>query len=200
MASGKELAWTNLEGCIPGEVCGRAGVTYDEVRKCYIVPSFGQDIFVYPAERALRAQTPTGERILTRFGYFASLVILNYLVQAKDVLPSGHWVRPQDLRSGDIYYKGSHVLPLDPLSKSYEGRMPDFVERGKLLGGSPLTFGDVSFGLFPLPRVPVAVILWAGDEEFPGRADLLLDSTCELHMAADVIWSTAMLSVLMMTK
>ena len=52
--------------------------------------------------------------------------------------------------------------------------------------------------LLPLPRVPVAAILWAGDEEFPGRADLLLDSTCELHLPADVIWSVAMLSVMMM--
>ena len=78
--------------------------------------------------------------------------------------------------------------------------MSDFVARGFLLGGSLLPFGDASLKLMPLPRVPVAVILWAADDEFPGRADLLLDSACELHMPADVIWSMAMLSVLMVTR
>lgn len=150
------------------------------------------------ADRTLSARTPVGETMLKRFGYFAPLVILSYLAQAKEVPPSGHWVKPTDLRAGDIYYRGSHVLPLERLSKAYEGRMPDFVAQGGRLAGTPLSFGDASVRLLPLPRLPVAVVLWRGDEEFPGRADLLLDSTCELHLPADVIWSAAMLSVLMM--
>ena len=199
VTSGKERAWENLAGCSPGEVCARAEVSYDEARGVYVVPCFGQGILVCPAQRTFQAQSPAGERIVTRFDYFASLVILSYLAQAKAVPPSGHWVKPGDLRSGDVYYRGSHVLPLDRLSKAYEGRLPDFIQRAELLGGSRLSFGDASFKLLPLPRMPVALILWNGDDEFPGRADLLLDSTCELHLPADVIWSAAMLSVLMMS-
>ena len=200
MASGKERAWKNLSGCIPGEVCARADVTYDEARSVYVVRSFGQDILVCPTDRTLKAQTPVGERMLMRYDHFAALAILSYLGNARATPPSGHWVKPADLRSGDIYYRGSHVLPLEGLSKVYEGRLPDFAAHGALLGGSPLSFGDVSAKLLPLPRVPVAVILWKGDEEFPGRADLLLDSTCEVYLPADIIWSVAMLSVLMMCQ
>ncbi|MEI6807955.1 MAG: DUF3786 domain-containing protein [bacterium] len=199
MTSGIQKAWENLAVCVPGEVCMRAAVRYDEEQKSFVVSSFGQDVFVCPEARTLRSRTPAGERMLTRFGYFASLVIVSYLAQARMVAPSGHWVKPTDLRSGDIYYKGSHILPLDQLSKSYEGRLSDFVAHGELLGGTPLSFGDVSVKLDPLPRIPMAVIVWKTDDEFPGRADLLLDSTCELHMPADLVWSTAMLSVLMMT-
>ena len=199
MTSGIERAWDNLERCVPGDVCTRADVKYDESRKCFLVPSFAQEVEVCPADRTLRTRTPAGETMLKRFGHFLSLAILSHLAQAKDVPPSGHWIKPMDLRAGDIYYKGSHVLPLDRLSQVYDGRIADFVARGGLLGGSPLSFGDASVRLLPLPRVPVAVILWKGDEEFPGRADLLLDSTCELHLPPDVIWSGAMLSVLMMS-
>lgn len=199
MASGIEKAWESLADCVPDEVCGRAQVGYDRESKSYVLRSFGQDVFVCSEARTLRAQTPVGERMLGRFGYFASLVVVSYLAQAKAVAPSGHWVKPTDLRSGDIYYRGSHVLPLDKLSRSYEGRFDDFAGQGRLLGGTALAFGDASAMIWPLPRVPVAVIIWKADDEFPGRADLLLDSTCELHMPADLVWSTAMLSVMMMT-
>jgi len=52
--------------------------------------------------------------------------------------------------------------------------------------------------LLPMPRVPVILILWLEDEEFPSRAELLLDSTCELQIPLDIIWSISMLSVLVM--
>ncbi|MBI3593004.1 MAG: DUF3786 domain-containing protein, partial [Nitrospirae bacterium] len=45
---------------------------------------------------------------------------------------------------------------------------------------------------------PVALILWAADEEFPSRVDLLFDSTCELQLPLDIIWSIAMMSLLLM--
>jgi hypothetical protein len=53
-----------------------------------------------------------------------------------------------------------------------------------------------SLKLLPMPRIPVAIILWLEDEEFPPRAVLLLDSTCELQLPLDIIWSIAMMSVL----
>ncbi|MFO0752145.1 MAG: DUF3786 domain-containing protein [Thermodesulfovibrionales bacterium] len=42
------------------------------------------------------------------------------------------------------------------------------------------------------------LILWLEDEEFPPRVDLLLDSTCELQLPLDIVWSIAMLSLLVM--
>jgi hypothetical protein len=52
--------------------------------------------------------------------------------------------------------------------------------------------------LYPLPKIPVFLILWLKDEEYPPRADLLFDSTCEAQVPLDIIWSIAMLSVLVM--
>jgi len=47
--------------------------------------------------------------------------------------------------------------------------------------------------------VPVTIILWVEDDEFPARADMFFDATCEQHLPTDVIWSTAMTSVLIMS-
>ncbi len=49
-----------------------------------------------------------------------------------------------------------------------------------------------------MPKIPVTLILWLQDEEFPARADLLFDSSCELHVPIDIIWSIAMMSTLVM--
>jgi hypothetical protein len=47
-----------------------------------------------------------------------------------------------------------------------------------------------------MPRIPVTLILWLSDEEFPARADLLFDSTCEIHLPLDILWSIAMMTIL----
>jgi hypothetical protein len=52
--------------------------------------------------------------------------------------------------------------------------------------------------LLPFPRIPVFLILWLKDEEYPPRADLLFDSTCEAQAPLDIIWSIAMVSLLVM--
>jgi hypothetical protein len=75
-----------------------------------------------------------------------------------------------------------------------------FLARGKLLGGEPLKHGNASVGLWPFPRVPVSLILWKGDAEFKSSCSLLFDSTCPAHLAPDVAWATAMLSVQMMLE
>jgi hypothetical protein len=61
-----------------------------------------------------------------------------------------------------------------------------------------MDYGDTSVRLFPFPRVPVVLIIWKQDKEFPARADILLDSTCSEHLPTDIIWSTAMMSILTM--
>jgi hypothetical protein len=58
--------------------------------------------------------------------------------------------------------------------------------------------GDASIKLFPLPRIPVVLTLWLEDEEFPAGADLFFDSTCDLQLPTDIIWSIAMMSILIM--
>ena len=90
------------------------------------------------------------------------------------------------------------MLPLDKIAARYGNDFESFYRRGMELAGQQLDYGDASLRLFPFPRVPVTLILWREDQEFPARADMFFDSTCEQHLPTDVIWSTAMTSVLIM--
>ena len=129
---------------------------------------------------------------------FFRLSILWYLVNGKNIDCTGRLVTPRNIKGGDIFARGSHVLPLDQLAARYGKDKESFIRRGTDLGGEPEKLGDAAIRLYPLPRIPVVVSLWLDDEEFPARADLFFDSTCDLQLPTDIVWSVALMPLLAM--
>lgn len=198
MPAGEEQAWNTLSQLTPKDVCIRANVVFDELSGNYVLKSFLQDIVISVNDKDMFCSSPTGDFILNEISRFSRLSILWYLINAKDVPLSNKLVRPADLTGGLIYLKGAHTLPLNQIADKYGSDIIGFYRKGKQLGGEELDYGDASLRLLPFPRIPVSILLWKGDVEFPTHCSLLFDSTCEVHLAADVIWSTAMMSVLIM--
>lgn len=198
VSSGEERAWEILRGLDPGEVCRNARVEYDGVTGQYNLKSFGMDFLISARDGGISSIAPGGDILLGRLGYFFRLSVPWYLIGAKDVPLSGRLVKPNDIKGGQLFFRGTHMLPLDKLAARYAGDARGFLERGRSLGGEVQGYGDASFRFAPLPRMPAVMILWTADEEFPPRADLLLDSTCELHAPLDIIWSVAMMSILIL--
>jgi len=195
---GEERAWDALAGLDPDDVSRRAHVVYDRSRGAYLLPLFNKEMSVRPGDRRISGNSPQADLLLDRLGDYAPLSILWYLIQAKDVPPSGSLVNPSHTSEGRMFFAGAHALPLDRLVRRYGNDARGFLHRGCELGGEQLDFGDASLRLFPFPRVPVVVLLWTRDEEFPARADLLFDSTCSIHLPMDILWATAMMTVLVM--
>ena len=61
-----------------------------------------------------------------------------------------------------------------------------------------MNYGDASIRLPAFPKVPVYIILFKSDGEFSVRSDLLFDSTCSLQLPEDILWSIAMMGVMIM--
>jgi hypothetical protein len=195
---GDQLAWALVAEKERATICKQAGVRYDFVANKYIMHCFGQEILVDVANYTITSHSPQGELLLHGLGHFFDLAALWYIGRAKNILPSGRMIRPTSLSGGEIFHKGTHVLPLDKIAARYGNDFESFYRKGMELAGQQLDYGDASLRLFPFPRVPVTLILWREDQEFPARADMFFDSTCEQHLPTDVIWSTAMTSVLIM--
>lgn len=196
MKQGEEEAWARLVADDPSDVCRRAGVEFSETTGSYALQCFTDEVVVDVGARKISGRSENADRLLTRFRYFSQLSILHYLTGAKDLVPSGRWVKPADLKGGQLYYQGSHQLPLNAIAGKYGHNLTGFSDRLAALGGVPAEFGDVSAVLHPLPKIPVALILWGADDEFAARADLMFDSTCELQLPQDIVWAVAMLTVL----
>ena len=198
MSSGEEKEWEVLRGLEPEDVCRRANAEFDEKAGLYSLKSFCWEISLSPGERRLLGNTPGSNTLLQSLGYFSRLSILNYLTRAKEMPLTGQLVNTVNLKGGQLFFRGTHVLPLDKFSEKYNDDIEGFIKKGTDLGGEALDHGDASLRLFPLPRIPVILILWQGDDEFPPEAKLLFDSTCEIHLPIDILWSVAMMSLLIM--
>ncbi len=192
---GLEEAWSRLQTLDPEDVCRRCLANYDSHQGEYSFCSLDQQIHIQLEQRSISSNSEIGNLLVQDFTQLFSLSALWYLLQAKDAGCTQKLIKPQDLPGGDMFAKGSHVLPLDKLASRF-GSEPDSLPRaGQLLAGERMDLGDAALRLWPFPRLPVVMVLWARDEEFPAQVSLLLDSSAKLHLPVDILWSTAMFSL-----
>jgi hypothetical protein len=64
-----------------------------------------------------------------------------------------------------------------------------FLSAGRSLNGKVRDLGDAAICLPVLPRVPVTLILWEKDDEFPAKVTVNFDSTISSHLPLDIIWA-----------
>jgi hypothetical protein len=104
---------------------------------------------------------------------------------------TGTWVTARALPGGQLFFRGPHELPVSPLARRFGERPADLISAGAAFGGTPLRFGDASVEICALPGIPVAAVVWAGDDEFPSRADLLFDSSLGGRLPLDAVLALA---------
>ena len=196
--SGDQLAWAILAEREPGVICRQADASYDFSAHRFVLHCFGQEILVDLSRYTIESHSLLGKKILHGLDHFFDLAVLWYLGRARDIPLSSQMISPSSVSGGEIFQRGTHVLPLDKLADRFGNDIEGFCKRGMELSGQIMEYGDASLRLYPFPRVPVTMILWEPDADFPARVDMFFDSTCEQHLPTDVIWSTAMTSVLIM--
>lgn len=198
MQSGEDKAWQRLEEADPYVICTNSAVGFDAATGRYILASCGMDFSISPGEKLIESIAADGAILLGKLSYFFRLSVPWYLTSAKDIPLSARLVKPDNLKGGHLFFRGSHVMPLGSVAGKYARDVHGFMMKGAHFGGTPVQYGDAAFVLLPFPRIPVTIILWTADEEFDARVELLLDATCELQVPIDIIWSTSMMSLLLL--
>jgi hypothetical protein len=196
--TGEDKGWEFLADQDPDDICIKAQVNFDKASGIYTLRSYSWDISVSVKDRKIFSGDPASDLLLHKLGHFSRLSVLWYLVSAKDIPLSGNLINAFNIKGGHLFFRGTHVLPLDKLAEKHKADIKGFLARGLELGGERQLYGDASVRLCPLPRIPVTLILWEADDEFPPRAELLFDSTCDLQLPIDITWSIAMMSILIM--
>lgn len=196
---GEAKAWETLAGLRQQDVCAGAGAAYDRTSGVYTIQSYGIDFTVSPDARTITSGDPRSAPFLERYRDFFRLAVLWYMTSAKEIPATGRLIRPLDVKGGQRFFSGTHVLPLDRIEERFARDKVGFVERGLRFGAEIASYGDAAVRLFPLPRVPVTIILWLEDEEYPSRAALFFDSTVDFQLSlSDIVWSIAMTTTLVM--
>lgn len=148
---------------------GLGAVVHD---KAVSIRCLGRDFLVGP-DGEVTAQGP-----LTPW---MRILLLHYIRTQGDARLAGKWVAYAELRSGMV--KASSFLREceEPL-RIFLDRMPQQTEQ--LLGrlGAVREHGSPAPGawkFFALPKVPVMILYWPPDEEFPSKLKILFDATAD---------------------
>ncbi|GAB4260541.1 MULTISPECIES: DUF3786 domain-containing protein [Deferrisoma] len=181
--------WERLAARDPGEAARAAGARWDGGR--FLLPLLGRTVAVDPSARTVGFEGDPGRPV----GYQRALVAVAYLAGALEAPLRGEWVRFRDLPGGDAFFRGPHALPLPRLVEAFGAGPRGLLSAAAALGGRPVEGADAAAEVPALPRVPVRVLVWGAAGEFAPSATLLTDARSHLHLALDVLWALANVTV-----
>jgi hypothetical protein len=169
----------------PVDVCRRASCTYDDANLCYALRVWGDAYRIFPHQHkidCIRDRTP----ILPDYFH---LVMVHFLLGAKDIEPRCEWISEKDIPGGTTFFRGPHEIPTKLISTRFKNNLKGFSKACAQLKGVPLKMADAAFTFEMTSRIPVAILYWVGDEDFPAESKILYDRTITAHLASDVIYA-----------
>ena len=117
----------------------------------------------------------------------AKIVVLHYTLKACGTPLGAEKIPYEDVPGLRHYLPVYQKRVLKPLASAFGFDGHAFLEAGLSLGGHEEEYGDASFTLFPLPRVPITFILWTGDHEFPPSLRTLFDPSVAAYLPLEDI-------------
>jgi hypothetical protein len=105
------------------------------------------------------------------------ILILHYLNGVKDIPSENKLISFKEIPSGEFYYPAFARRSIEPLLKTFSTNLQAFKSIAEGLGGKPVAVGDAGIKIFVFPRIPVTLVLWFADEEFPPDLQILFDAS-----------------------
>ena len=179
------LLWVQLESEMPEDICRRALVRYDQERG-FLLPFLNQIFQILPKKREIVALKSGIQQFKS---FELDLIIITYLLKAETIGLEGEMVNEKQIPGGEAFFRGPHLLSTNPMEELFGQDRESFLRAGKRLNGEERELGDAAICLPVFPRVPVTLILWVKDDEFPARITVNFDRTISRHLPLDIIWT-----------
>lgn len=168
-------ALREFAGSSPGLLAGPAGAGS---------PEAGVLEFAYLGRRCL-VYHPSGEILIEGWHdppHEEKILILQYLTWSSGLPLQGRWLSFLELPGGPHHFAPFRQEALLPLARSFGARPESFVAAARSLGGKPIALGHAGMVIPAFPRLPLAFILWRGDEEFSATANILFDASAPAYL------------------
>lgn len=187
-----DLAVAELLRADPAERALAAGGSYDPASRSLTLTLCGRRL-TFRYDSACLAWADTGQAFDLSPGEVA---VLHYLVKANGKKPAGDLVPYRELwgaatQSGPFVDRSEQAL-----AESYGAAPEAVLARAKSLGTEAIAGnGDARLDILVLPHIPVSVLLYGPDEDFPAGAKILFDSVINDYLPTeDVTWVAELVS------
>ena len=114
------------------------------------------------------------------------LTMLAYYFEVSDGAPmTNEWIAFNQIPGGLFYAQAFQGYSGNELVKVFGNDAEAFIAANEQIGGRREFFGNVAYSYQVLPRVPIMVVCWLGDEDFPPSYRMLFDSNAHHHLVTD---------------
>ena len=110
-------------------------------------------------------------------GLIERILVLHYFIHAEGSPIRNKNISFKELPGGSIYIEPFTNRCIRPLIHIFGNNLALFQEAAEKWGGTKVNYGDISYCFYPFPRIPVTLVLWAADEEFPANANIIFDAS-----------------------
>jgi len=114
-------------------------------------------------------------------------LFLHYLRRADGRPLADRWVSLREIEGGEFYHRASQGYSGDRLAKHFGNDVEAFRWAAERAGGERRELGDAAYSFLALPRLPLAVVYWQGDEEFSPTAQVLFDASAGHYLPVDLL-------------
>ena len=122
------------------------------------------------------------------------VLILHYMLPKHILGPSGKWIAYREIPGASFYYSAFVKRAIEPLKKVFGQNISGLKSAAKQMNAETVEPGDAAFEFRIFPKLPLQLILWAGDDEFPPEATILFDETIgDILSPEDAAWLAGML-------
>lgn len=173
-----ELLATNIETQLV-----RAGLEYTVTNKVYTVtiPFFNDHITLTFPECSFKSSHAHTVTLVTK------IIILHYILHASGIHVGDHKIPYEDIPGCRSYAPVFTNRVIKPLLSAFGYSSHSFLEAGLSLNGNQEPYGNASFTLTPLPRIPITFILWEGSYEFSPSLTILFDPSIHTYLPLEDI-------------
>jgi len=188
-----ENLWLQLDKLDRQQTAQRAQCQYLTDPPRYVITLLNTEYIVNISDKQIFSTQTSPEPTPAEF--LEQLCILAYLINAQDLPLANKYVGPEQLPSGQFFFRGQHSLPTEKLQEAFGNSPQRLYEASERFGAKQCEFGDASVELHALPRIPLKIIIWRGDDEFEARASILFDQTAGNQLPLDALGALANLTV-----
>ncbi len=164
------------------EQCRKSGAKYVPEEKSAIISYLNDSCRISLPDGAVtyaynNAEVPPRDKIL----------ILHYFLRATGSPLTGNIITYKELREGINYYRTFFKRSIEPIINNFKDSPQKLPETAALLGGVESDYGDTAVNIQALPYVPLTIVLWREDGEFPPDGKIMFDSTIAEYLPMEDI-------------
>ena len=163
----------------PRAAASTSGVEYEEDK--FIIPLFNR---TYTVQFPGCETAEVGADV--RVPKMLEVLLMHYLTHADGTAVSGTWISYRQLPGAKLFEQKFINLVSRPMTEFFDSNIDSFRGSASALGGQPMdNTGDAAFWFKALPKLPVACIFNAGEDEIPPSINILFDESAHHYLPTE---------------